>query len=123
MRIIVEGELGGKAKLFKPLMFRSQVVRGIHYIIKVCNLVLQTLCLRALTPGPMQFLQCCGESPPFPFVQSPLVLALQVLVDDEKEKGCVHLKVLQEPEAKKLVFAFVGLQKDKNMDEAIENFQ
>ena len=71
----------------------------------------------------MQFLQCCGESLPFPFIQSPLVLALQVLVDDEKEKGCVHLKVLQEPEAKKLVFAFVGLQKDKNMDEAIENFQ
>lgn len=47
---------------------------------------------------------------------------MQVLVDDEKEKGCVHLKVLQEPEAKKLVFAFVGLQKDKNLDEAIENF-
>lgn len=46
----------------------------------------------------------------------------QVLVDDEKEKGCVHLKVLQEPEAKKLVFVFVGLQKDKNLDETIENF-
>ena len=48
MRIIVEGELGSKAKLFKPLMFRSQVVRGIHYIIKVCNLVLQNLGLRSL---------------------------------------------------------------------------
>ena len=79
--------------------------------------------LRALTPGPMQFLQVLWRVTSFPFVQSPLVLALQVLVDDEKEKGCVHLKVLQEPEAKKLVFAFVGLQKDKNMDEAIENFQ
>ena len=39
MRIIVEGELGGEAKLFKPLMFRSQVVRGVHYIIKVWNVL------------------------------------------------------------------------------------
>ena len=39
MRVIVEGELGDEVKLFKPLMFRSQVVRGVHYIIKVCHLV------------------------------------------------------------------------------------
>ena len=97
MRIIVEGELGGEAKLFKPLMFRSQVVRGIHYIIKVCNLVLQTLRLQALTPGPLQFLQVLW-SHHLPFCSvSFLVLPLQVLIDDEKEKGCVHLKVLQDP--------------------------
>lgn len=39
MRVIVEGELGDEVKLFKPLMFRTQVVRGVHYIIKVCHLV------------------------------------------------------------------------------------
>ena len=65
----------------------------------------------------------CGVASPSLLLSPPLVLPLQVLVDDEKEKGCVHLKVLQEPEAKKLIFAFVGLQKDKNMDETIENFQ
>ena len=118
MRIIVEGELGGEAKLFKPLMFRSQVVRGVHYIIKV-----RTRLFVSCRHRQMQFLQVLWSRFSLPFVESPLVLPLQVLVDDEKEKGCVHLKVLQEPEAKKLVFAFVGLQKDKNMDETIENFQ
>ena len=54
MRVIVEGELGGEVKLFKPLMFRSQVVRGVHYIIKVCYLMLQTLCLlQPMTPDPL----------------------------------------------------------------------
>ena len=54
MRVIVEGELGDEVKLFKPLMFRSQVVRGVHYIIKVCYLMLQTVrLLQPMTPDPL----------------------------------------------------------------------
>ena len=73
-----------------------------------------------MTPNPLQFLQVpWSHCEIFPLL---LISPPQVLVDGEKEKGCVHLKVLQEPEGKKLVFAFVGLQKDKNLDETIENF-
>ena len=47
---------------------------------------------------------------------------LQVLVDDEIEKGCMHVKILQEPDSKKLLFSFVAYQRDKQLDEPIENF-
>ena len=45
-----------------------------------------------------------------------------MLVDDEIEKGCMHVKILQEPDSKKLLFSFVAYQRDKQLDEPIENF-
>lgn len=52
----------------------------------------------------------------------PIFCSLQVLVDDEIEKGCMHVKILQEPDSKKLLFSFVAYQRDKQLDEPIENF-
>lgn len=97
---------GGSPKLFKPIMYRTQVVSGVHYFIKVHS-----------SRGTSRL---CIILPSLP----PESMSPQVQIDDTEGQpaSCVHLKVLQEPMPKKIVLSLSAFQKDKKLDDPIEGF-
>lgn len=99
MRPVYERDSDKKECMFQPVMYRSQVVAGIHYYIKVGGRA--GWGVAALTA---------------------LLHLLQVMVEDGEIPKCVHLKVLRELDPQKVVFSLSAFREDKALDSPIEFF-